>query len=175
LARRTNNEQSFEGFGTFYNRFVNYAVNLSSAQKRTQTILGVIIILVLSTLASIPFVKEEWFQWVQALVGFPAGVILFAILVGLVKTTKFGNSEIFLFKERNSHNQRIRAVAIFSVIVIIILIFVGKFLPYGVGGTLVVAMALTIYNLLRRTPEEISLGKQGIVDPRDIRKEEDDA
>lgn len=172
MAKSSKEQPPIEGFGYFYDRFVSWVKDLSPAKRKSNLILGIVITVVLAGVSSIPLVKTDWYQWVQALVGLPAGFIFFGILVGIMTTTKVGNWEIFGFKARNSAAQRVKKLLVAIVILIIFFMLVGAYIPYGVGGTLMVAIALTIYNLLRRTPEEIALAKQGIIDPRDVKEEE---
>lgn len=171
MAKSSKEQSPVEGFGYFYDRFVSWVEDLSPAKRKSNLILGIILTAILASISSISLVKADWYQWVQALVGLPAGFILFGILVGIMKTTKVGNWEVFGFKARNSAAQRVKKLIVAIVILIIFFMLVGAYIPYGVGGTLMVAIALTIYNLLRRTPEEIMLAKQGVVDPRDVKEE----
>lgn len=174
VKKQRKEDQPVEGFGTYYDRYVTWVTSLSSGKKVSFLFIGLLLIAVLSAVASVPFFTDEWYLWVQAVIGFPAGVILFAVLVGIAYNTSYKNTEFFELKERFSHNQRLRMVAISAVIIIIIFIFFGRYLPYGVGGTLVVAILLTIYNLMRRTPQEVALARQGIPDPRDVKKGDTD-
>lgn len=176
MAKQKDNSSQFEGFGYLYERFVNWVIAMPSAKRKLNLILGIITTVVLSTLASIKFVDADWYLWVQTIIGLPAGIILFCILIAVSKTTRIGGLSIFQFKANNSAAQRLRKLLVVIALVIILFLLVGPFLSqyYGIGGTLMTATFLTIYNLLRRTPEEIALAKQGIIDPRDIKQEEEE-
>lgn len=175
MAKAKNEDTQFEGFGYFYDRFVNWVIAMPSKKRKSNLILGSIIVIVLTVLASIKFVPASWYIWVQTIIGLPAGIIFFGILVGLSKTTRVGEWSIFQFKANNSAAQRIKKLLIVIAIIVIFFILIGPILAnyYGVGGTLMTAIFLTVYNVLRRTPEEIALAKQGIPDPRDIIKGEE--
>lgn len=172
MAKSSKEQTPVEGFGYFYDRFVTWVENMSPAKRKSNLIVGIILTVLLAGVSSIPLVKADWYQWVQAFVGLPAGFILFGILVGIMKTTKVGEWNIMGFKARNSAAQRIKKLLVVIAILVIIFMLIGAYIPYGVGGTLMVAIALTIYNLLRRTPTEIALAKQGVIDPRDVKEEE---
>lgn len=174
MAKPVKEESQYEGFGYFYDRFVNWVIAMPSNKRKSNLILGSIIVVVLTVLASLPLVDAPWYLWVQTIVGLPAGVIFFGILVGVSKTTRIGEWEIFQFKTNNSAAQRIKKLLVAIAVIIMIFILVSPYLSnyYGLGGTIITATFLTIYNLLRRTPEEIALAKQGIPDPRDMKEEE---
>lgn len=174
MAKPAKDTSTYEGFGYFYNRLVSYVTEMTPAARKSKTVIGLIIVLALSVLASFPFIDAIWYKYVQTIIGFPAGVILFVILLGFKENTRMGQWKMFEYKANHSAIQRIRGMLIVVAVIILLLIFVGAYIPYGVGGTLIVAAALTIYNVLRRTPEEIAMAKQGIVDPRDIKPEEEE-
>lgn len=173
MAKPNKEETQYEGFGYFYDRFVNWVIAMPSNKRKTNLILGSIIVLILTTLASLPLIDASWYIWVQTILGFPAGVILFGILLGLSKTTRIGEWGIFQFKANNSAAQRIKKLLVVIAVVVIIFILLSPFLSnyYGLGGVIMTVIVLTIYNLFRRTPEEIALAKQGILDPRDLKEE----
>lgn len=166
-------EPTYEGFGYFYNKAVAYVKEMTPAARKSKFILGTILVVALSTVASLPLINASWYVYVQTLIGFPAGIILFLMLLGLKENTKMGEWKMFEYKANKSALQRIRGMLIAVALIALILIFAGQYIPYGVGGTLIVAGALTIYNILRRTPEEIALAKKGITDPRDMKVDEE--
>jgi amino acid transporter len=167
----TNNkttDQSFDGFSSAYSRYVEYITDVTTSKRKTLLIVSLVVIALLTTIGSLPISEDQWWVWVSTVISFPAGIILFAVLVGLQKTTKIQNWELSNFKINNSHLQRIRKVAILAAIALALLILFGHYMPYGLGGAIVVAVILIGYNLIRRTTEEIILAHNGIIDPRDI-------
>lgn len=171
MAKKKTDDKPFEGFSYMYDRYVRWVTTITSGKRRSLFIVGLLIIAVLTTLGSLKLVDADWWVWVQTIVAFPAGIILFAILVGFEKTTTVGDWEISKFKEKYSHIQRIRNLAITFAIVAAALIIFGHYLPYGLGGAIMVAALLIGYNALRRTPNEVALATKGIIDPRDIQKD----
>lgn len=176
MANAKKQESQYEGFGYFYDRFTNWVQAMPSSKRKINFATGLLAVVVLSAAASFNLIDATWYIWVQTAIGLPAGIILFAILVGIYKTTKINEWKIFKFKENNSAAQRVRKMLVVIALVIIFFLLVSPFLSnyYGLGGALMTATALIIYNILRRTPEEIALAKQGIIDPRDIKNEEEE-
>lgn len=175
MAKQKLRDQELGGFASMYDRYVNYVHSLSSSQRKSKLILAVVSIIVLaggsSALSFIPLFTSEWGIWVQTIIAFPAGILAFAIFIGIQKTTKMNSWKISDFKENYSHRQRIKRVSISLVVIVALLIAARdftQFIPYGLGGALMTALILTCYNLLRRTPQEIVFASQGIIDPRDI-------
>lgn len=158
--------QSQWGFDALMERFYLFVNELSSTQKKTYLIGWSLVSIVLIVGASLPLGAD--LRWVSAIVGSPAGVIVFLILAGVVETTNLKDSNIFKFKQNNPPKRRVSIVAFCLAVLGVGLIAVSSFLPLGVGGTIVVVAALTSYNIIRRTPEEIALAQQGIPDPREI-------
>lgn len=175
MAKQKARDQELGGFASMYDRYVNYVTSLSASQRKSKLILSIVVIVVLvgisSVLSFIPLFTSEWGTWVQTIIAFPAGILAFAIFIGIQKTTKMSSWKISSFKETYSHRQRIKRVSVSLVVVVAVLIVSRDFtelIPYGLGGALMTAVILTCYNLLRRTPEELVFASQGIIDPRDI-------
>lgn len=178
MAKQKLKDQNFSGFTTMYDRYVEYVSSLTDSARRTKLILSIVVIVVLAAVSSVlpylpfwsadSFSGDSWGIWVQTIIAFPAGILFFAILVGLQKTTKIQEWKLSSFKEIYSHRQRIQRVAIGLVVLVAGLIFVGGVIPYGVGGIVMMGVILTAYNLLRRTPIEIKYAELGAIDPRDV-------
>lgn len=165
-------DRSFDGFSSMYKKYVEYITTISSKKRTMLLIWSLVLIAVLGTLGSLPLIDTSWWIWVQTIVAFPAGIILFALLVGMRETTQIKNWGISKFKANNSHLQRIKKVSISAAVITAIFIVSGQFLPYGFGGILVIAAILVGYATLMRTPEEIIMASKGIIDVRDIKKVE---
>lgn len=163
---QTNNtEPEVWGFELLVNKVKNFVQTSESGTLKTYLIVGLIISAVLMVAASLPY--GEGFTWVSPLTGVPAGIILFALILGLIYGTPLGETRMFLWKENTPPKKRIAPVGVGIAIVFALLIAANSWLPLGVGGAIMVVTALTAYNLIRRTPYEIKLSLQGIPDPRE--------
>lgn len=154
------------GFDALMDRFYSFVNNLSAGQRKGYLIGWSLVSLVLIVGASLPLGAD--LRWISAVVGSPAGVIVFLILAGVVETTNLKNSALFQFKENNPPRRRVSVVLFGLALVAVALIASSPILPLGVGGTIVIVVALTSYNIIRRTPDEILLAQQGLPDPREI-------
>lgn len=160
------------GFEALLNRLYTFVDNLEPSKRKSYGIGWLVIAILLAGVASVPL--GDNLRWVAAVVGWPAGVILFALALSLVRTTSIKNWGIFSYKERVPPKKRVSAVIIGLVIVAILLISVSRYAPLGVGGTVMIFAALLAYQIIRRTPEELALAAQGIPDPREFDEEEEE-
>lgn len=163
--QNNNTEPEVWGFEALVNRIKNFVQTSEAGTLRTYFIVGLIISVVLMVAASLPY--GEGFTWVSPLTGVPAGIILFALTLGLIYGTSLGDSRIFQWKENTPPKKRVAPVIVGIAIVFAILIAANSWLPLGVGGAVMVVTALSAYNLIRRTPYEIKLALQGLPDPRE--------
>lgn len=107
-------------------------------------------------------------SWIPALIGSPSGVILYVIGLGVVKRTNIGQWDIFHMREDYSFKQRLKRITIWFAVYALVFIPSGRYIPYGLGGAILITLVLTALTTGRRTPEEILLAKQGLPDPRDL-------
>lgn len=132
-----------------------------------------IIAFLLIVASSVLFYLNIAGTWVPALVGAPAGVILYIIGLGVVKRTTVGEWSIFRMRENYSFKQRVRRIVFWFAAYALLFIPFGSFIPYGLGGSILISLVMAALATGRRTPEEIELAKKGIPDPRDLAEVED--
>ena len=162
--------QRVAGFDGLYNRFLDHYDEASPSTRRRDLILAILGAVILATLASLPLPDMAgWREVLQVVVGFPAGILTFGVIIAIGQYTRFSDLSVMGWKENHSFRSRVRTISIFGVIFAAALIVAQGTIPFGLGGTIVIALALLGYNLARRTPEEIELAKQGIPDPRDAK------
>lgn len=143
-------------------------LKMDSGKVKTFTIGGISLSVVLIVLSSVLYYMNFLGSWVPALVGSPAGVILFLIGLGSVYRTRIGEWGIWNFRTKFSYAQRVRRVLIWFVVYAVVFIPFGSFIPYGLGGAILICLALTAVVAARRSPEEYNLAVQGLPDPRDV-------
>lgn len=107
-------------------------------------------------------------SWIPALVGSPAGIILYVIGLGIVKRTDIGQWDMFQMREDYSFKQRLKRITVWFAVYALVFIPFGKYIPYGLGGAILITLVMTALTAGRRTPEELLLAKQGLPDPRDL-------
>jgi uncharacterized membrane protein len=121
---------------------------------------------VLITVASLPL--GDGLRWVSAIVGSPAGVIIFLLFIGIIHSTRLNDMMFFRIKETTPPRKRVPLVVVGLIIIAGTLIAGGGAVPIGVGGSIVVAISLGAYNIIRRSPEELAWAARGLPDPREI-------
>lgn len=153
-------------------RFYDFVDGIAPEKRKLYLFgwLGIAVALIVA--ASIPLGQS--LRWVSATVGFPAGVILFMAALALIHTTRLKNASIFRLKEFVPPSRRVVLVIIGGVILIALLFMSSTWMPFGVGGALVIVGALTAFNTIRRSPTELELARQGIPDPRELDFDDDD-
>lgn len=107
-------------------------------------------------------------SWIPAIIGSPAGLILYVIGLGVVKRTDAGQWDVFQMREDYSFKQRLKRITLWFAIYAIIFIPFGKYIPYGLGGAMLITLVMIALTAGRRTAEEMLLAKQGLPDPRDL-------
>jgi hypothetical protein len=152
--------------------FRQRVIGMSSQKVKTYTIIGLIVSAVLITGASLLYAMNILGSWVPATIGSPAGVILFLLALGFVYRNEEKEWSLFQMRERLSFRQRIRRVFIWLAIYAVIFIPFGRYIPYGLGGAILISLVMTCIVFCRRTPTELVLAQQGLPDPRDISEEE---
>lgn len=106
--------------------------------------------------------------WIPAIIGSPAGVILYVIGLGVVKRTDIGRWDVFQMREDYSFKQRLKRIVLWFAAYALVFIPLGKYIPYGLGGAMLITLVMVAVTVGRRTPEEMALAKQGLPDPRDL-------
>jgi hypothetical protein len=152
--------------------FRQRVIGMSSQKVKTYTIIGLVVSAVLITGASLLYAMNILGSWVPATIGSPAGVILFLLALGFVYRNEEKEWSLFQMRERLSFRQRIRRVFIWLAIYAVIFIPFGRYIPYGLGGAILISLVMTCIVFCRRTPTELALAQQGLPDPRDISEEE---
>lgn len=146
-------------------RYHAFLDNKTSAQKKQAFILWGVIALVLLGASVVPLPEE--FRVLSALVGTPAGVILWFLIAGLFRETKLKDSWLGTLKEAYSPAKRKRGMFVGLALFVIIVVFTSTWLPYGIGGILAVMFAMFGFYFLSKTDEEKKLDEYGLPDPRD--------
>ena len=141
--------------------------------KSTAVKWGVVAAILIAT-SSVLFAFGWLGTWVPAIIGAPAGVILFVIGLGLVRRTRLGEWNIFEMRETYSFKQRMKRVLIWFVVYAVLFVPIGRYVPYGLGGAVLIILLLTALAVARRTPQELEWAKHGLPDPRDLAASDDD-
>lgn len=143
-------------------------LQMESGKAKTFAYGGIALSVVLISISSALYYFHILGSWVPALIGSPAGILLFLIGLGSLYRTKIGSWGIWRFREKYSYSQRVRRILIWFAIYALIFIPFGPFIPYGVGGAVLICLTLTAVVTARRSPEEYQLAVQGLPDPRDV-------
>jgi hypothetical protein len=152
-----------------YVSFRNRVTNMDHGKATTLAVVGLVLSGLLITASSVLYHYGILGSWLPALIGTPAGIILFLLGLGLVyRNPNISNWPVFQMRENLSFRQRTKRVIIWVVVYLVLFIPLGSFVPYGLGGSLIICLALTAVTTMRRTEEEFNLAQQGIPDPRDI-------
>ena len=152
-----------------YVSFRDRVTNMAHSKAVTLSVIGLVVSSLLITASSILYHYGIMGSWLPALIGTPAGIILFLLGLGLVyRNPNINNWTVFQMREDLSFRQRGKRVIIWVVAYLVLFIPLGSFIPYGLGGSLIICLALTAVTTMRRTEEEFQLAQQGIPDPRDL-------
>lgn len=141
---------------------------LSSGRAKNYVYIGLTVSTVLIVGSSLLYYFDLLGSWLPALIGAPAGVIIFLLTLGSLYRTKLGEWNIFQLRQSLSFRQRMRRILIGFGIYALVFIPLGSYVPYGVGGSLLICLSLGSIAVGRRTPEELRLAEEGLPDPRDI-------
>lgn len=156
------------------NRYRKWVTDLSSVKVKRLAWGWGAVSAALITVSSVLYYMQIVGSWVPALIGSPAGIALFLIGYGAVIRTRIGEWKLFRWRETYSFRRRLRRVGVLFLIYAVIFIPLGGYIPYGIGGSVIILLVLTAIVTLRRTPEEVELSLQGLPDPRDFEDEPDD-
>lgn len=153
------------GFKDFHAKYKSWVLSLPERTLKKYAIFAAVMIILLPTIASLlEFILPKFLVVALA---FPAGIGLFLYILGFTFLLERKNPERPTVKERFSFLQRMKWSIAGGVITLAVIITLGRYIPYAFGGVLVLATTLAVYNLLQRTPEEISYYENGVTDPRD--------
>lgn len=157
-------------FDVWMNRFYNYVDNIKPTSRKGYFI-GWLLVALALTAASSVYLGQEW-AWVNGIIGAPAGIIFWLLGCAILhrRKDKLSENSIWRIRESRSQRQRMRPALVLAAIVVVVLIVSGAWLfqyAMGIGGVIIISVALTVFSMLHRTPEETYLFLKGIPDPRD--------
>lgn len=166
--KKNNNPQDpkdIVGFKELHQKYKSWLLSLSAETLKKYAIFAAGIIILLTAAAS--FLEPYIPQALVVVLAFPAGIGLFLYVLGFTFLLERKHPERKTIKERFSFLQRMKGCVAGGIVALAIIIFMGRSIPYAVGGVLVLLTALSIYNILQRTPQEIEYYEAGLTDPRD--------
>lgn len=109
---------------------------------------------------------------IQALISVPAAFMLFVIGVGVTHKNRLAREGLSL-KEKYSPGRR-RKLAGWTVVgAALASVVLSSYLPYAVGGVLLLCVIFALLDLIRLTPEEEIREEAGVLDPRDYQDEDE--
>lgn len=179
--RRSSKKESANkdwGFDYLLNRLLKKAEEFQPSQRTAYGAIllstSAILVVIASILEYVVFANLEVSTtisgFVLAIISFPAAIFIFIFFAAFVHLRREEGEETA--REKKSYAQRRRISIFLGAALLVGIFFTGSFLPYAVGGTMVVLGVLFIYNYLRRTPDEIDMHQAGLIDPRDLTEEE---
>lgn len=152
-------------YGIMISRFHKYLDANTPQKNRNLAIFWGILTVVLMVASSFPL--PESLRWASAVVGTPAGIILFFLLAGIIRETSLSDLPAFTLREKLSHKRRMNLMFAIAGGFLILMLFFVVYVPYGVGGAIVIVGVLFAYYFLRKTDDEKELDRLGLLDPRD--------
>lgn len=155
------------GFDSLLERFYNHVDSIPKKHRKAQFFIWFAVALVLVAAASFPIPEE--LRFIAAIVGTPAGILLFLLGLAVVRTTPLKTWSLFRVREIAVPQRRVIYVVSGLVVLAVSLFFLSTTLPFfplGLGGAIAIIAALTAVNTLRRTPEELYYAQMGLRDPR---------
>lgn len=106
-------------------------------------------------------------NWLKAIIAFPAAVGVYAIAYGILERRAALGTNPHP-KDAYSPRKR-RTIGLVALAVILVSAFVmSNYLPYALGGSLIVGACLFFYDFIRLTPGEVEVQKAGLVDVREL-------
>lgn len=111
-------------------------------------------------------------DYLKAAVGVPASVLLFLIGLGAAHKQHLDRGTPTM-KERYSHKQRLSRAGAGLVGLLIVSILSSNYIPYALGGVILLTGVFGLINLVRMTPLEQEMAREGVVDPRDRAVQQD--
>lgn len=145
-------------------RFGKSIEQLEPAKRKVYAIA----ILSAAVVISVVLVFVQLPRFVHVILGAPMGFLLFLLGLAFLHIRNEAHPEKVRWKERYSPRQRIKVSLVVVGIMVVVLITSSNVIPAFTGGMVSEALALGIYNFIRRTPEEIEMAEAGEIDPRDL-------
>lgn len=155
------------GFSDMRNKYQSWVLGLSPKAQKSYGIFALLSILALPTIATVLEVLFNLPRPFQVVLGFPAGIALFLLILGFFTVHARKNPGRKTLKEKFSAMQRIKWSIIGGIAILGLIVSASGFIPYAFGGVIVLAAALGVYNFIQRTPIEIEYYDNGVIDPRD--------
>lgn len=145
-------------------RFNKFVEQMEPSKRKTYAIA----VLAAAVIISVILVFVQLPRFVHVILGAPMGFSLFLLGLAFVHLRSEAHPEKVRWKERYSSRQRIKISLVVVGIAVVALIVSSGVIPTFTGGMVAEALALGIYNFIRRTPEEIEIWESGEMDPRDL-------
>lgn len=145
-------------------RFGKFVEHMDVAKRKTYAIAILSVAVVISVILA--FIQLP--RFVHVVLGAPMGLLLFLLGLGFVHVRNEAHPDKIRWKEKYSPRQRIKISAVVIAVMIVVFIVSNNVIPAFTGGMVSEALALGIYNFIRRTPEEIEIAESGEMDPRDL-------
>lgn len=174
MAKQKQKKQEFDPFPIqeVLDKIKVKALGYSDAQMKQKSVLGIIIAVLLIGVSSALHYLDIIGTWIPSFLGAPAGIII-ALLILCWSYRKNEDGLFSDFRESRTFKQRVRFVAVVMVVLIAIIIPLGQYIPFGIGGTIMILATLLAIVALYRTPYEKNLAVKGLPDPRDLQEEEE--
>lgn len=145
-------------------RFGKFVEQMDVTKRKTYAIAILSVAVVVSVILA--FIQLP--RFVHVILGAPMGLLLFLLGLGFVHVRNEAHPDKIRWKEKYSPRQRIKISAVVIAVMIVVFIVSNNVIPAFTGGMVSEALALGIYNFIRRTPEEIEIAESGEMDPRDL-------
>lgn len=151
------------------NRLSQWFDSLTNANLKTFVIVSSVVAVILIILASLSSVFG-FDSYIEVIIGTPAALIVAVLLYYFLEYRKL---IVTKYKNNVLHKKRVTNVIIFWALLIPVLIFSSDYIPVGLGGVLIINSFLWSVVVLRRTDGELYYYMNGLVDPRELEKEEE--
>lgn len=157
-------EQTPTFFARTYENYFTWAreADQSSVIKRW-VLIAVLAAVAITAATFMPFGGN----WVKAIIAFPAAIGVYAISYGILERRAARGTKPHP-KDAYSPRKR-RTIGLIAVAVILVSAFImSNYLPYALGGSLIVGACLFFYDFIRLTPGELEVQEAGLVDVREL-------
>lgn len=151
------------------NKLSDWFDALTESNLKTFIVVSSIFSVILVILASLSSLFG-FASFVEVIIGTPAALLVAVMLYYFVEYKK---QIITKYKENVLYKKRLTNVIIFWAVLMPVLIFSSAYIPVGIGGVLIINAFLWSVIVLRRTDTEFYYYMNGLVDPRELEKEEE--
>lgn len=151
------------------NKLSKWFDSLTEANLKTFMIVASILSVILITLASLSSIFG-FESFIEVIIGTPAGILVAIILYYFMEYKKH---LVTKYKQNVLYKKRVTNVIISWAILMPVLIFSSAYIPVGVGGVLIINAFLWSVVVLRRTDDEFYYYMNGLIDPRELEKEDE--